>query len=310
MKVFYFGTDTTWANIKSKGQFNRRNACLLSALAQNGKVRQVYAVHRSVPEKLPGRIIKQVFGKNKIKDIFLCFPYPDHWPLANHINSLFALLLWLLQLGYLPSGEDIAWCYWPKGYLLFKRSGARGRLIFDTDHNIVSDPNIPSHLKSERIRLLKEIGQRAEIILSSSRTMIEWYNKLGVRETVLLMNGVDPSRFNNVRATTLDIPTPVIGYVGSLSRWVLYEWLVALAKEQPDWNFIIIGRPVSDDQYKELELFPNVYFLGPKTYQEVPSFMKSFDIALGLYRPHPALDVNSMKLYEYIAAGVPVVSSN
>jgi len=223
---------------------------------------------------------------------------------------LFALLFWLLPLGSLPSGEDIAWCYWPKGYLLFKRSGARGRLIFDTDHNIVSDPNIPSHLKSERIRLLKEIGQRAEIILSSSRTMIEWYNKLGVRETVLLMNGVDPSRFNNVRATTLDIPTPVIGYVGSLSRWVLYEWLVALAKEQPDWNFIIIGRPVSDDQYKELELFPNVYFLGPKTYQEVPSFMKSFDIALGLYRPHPALDVNSMKLYEYIAAGVPVVSSN
>lgn len=50
--------------------------------------------------------------------------------------------------------------------------------------------------------------------------------------------------------------------------------------------------------------------MGPVKADDVPATLKSFDVALNLYRNEPWLDVDSMKLYEYLAVGVPVVSLN
>jgi glycosyltransferase involved in cell wall biosynthesis len=100
-----------------------------------------------------------------------------------------------------------------------------------------------------------------------------------------------------------------IGYCGTLSRWIDYELFAALARRNPQWRFLIIGKPYLTEDWRVLEGLSNVNLLGEKPAAEVAMLIPTFDAALNLYRKHPALDVDSMKLYEYIAAGVPVVST-
>jgi glycosyltransferase involved in cell wall biosynthesis len=257
-----------------------------------------------------GRFFSNFSRSNKTKDIFFSYLIPSDNSIAVKINKWISRLLLLLQVGRFPKKQDVIWCYWPKGYTRFKESGWSGRLIFDSDHNIVDDPNISDRKKPERIELLKKIGAEADLVLSSARSMLQWFKENSKAKTVLLFNGVDPNRFEDISPEKKSIAHPVVGYVGSLSKWIQYDWLERLVQDHSDWHFVIIGKPSNDENYKRFENRPNVHLLGPKNYKEVPSYIKSFDVAIGLYQKHSALDVNSMKLYEYLAAGVPVICSN
>jgi len=88
------------------------------------------------------------------------------------------------------------------------------------------------------------------------------------------------------------------------------ELLKAVAKQRPEWQFIMIG-PVVKIHPKSLPKYPNIHYLGPKKYDELPTYLANWDIALLLFaRNESTRFISPTKTPEYLAAGKPVISTS
>jgi glycosyltransferase involved in cell wall biosynthesis len=110
------------------------------------------------------------------------------------------------------------------------------------------------------------------------------------------------------------IPQPRIGYIGVLSDFkVDFDLALAVARRKPEWHWVFIGEEREGQHnilVRQLRELSNVHFLGYRQYHQLPEYLRGFDAAL-----LPTL-INEytramfpMKYYEYLAAGVPVVST-
>lgn len=111
------------------------------------------------------------------------------------------------------------------------------------------------------------------------------------------------------------ISRPIIGFAGALHSTVDFGLLEKVATERADWSLMLVG-PVEHIARKDSEILGrirrrgNVYYLGAKTPEELPDYIKCFDVALMPYRIGPlTASGDSLKLYEYLACGLPVVST-
>ncbi|MCQ4085235.1 glycosyltransferase [Saccharibacillus sp. JS10] len=128
--------------------------------------------------------------------------------------------------------------------------------------------------------------------------------------TLLLENGVEYDHFSKPTVEPEDlknIPSPRAVYVGALDERLDLKGLKLLAEQKPNIQLVIIG-PISEETKKDFAAFQNLHFLGAKKYPTVPAYLQHCDIALLPLSNHAANAGRSpMKLYEYAAAGLPVV---
>jgi glycosyltransferase involved in cell wall biosynthesis len=102
------------------------------------------------------------------------------------------------------------------------------------------------------------------------------------------------------------LPRPRLGYVGTLARWLDWDAVRAIAAGAPHGSVVLIG-PGSAPRSG---LPPNVRVLGPRPHAALPAALRALDLGLIPFRPSPLVDaVNPVKLYEYLAAGLPVAAS-
>jgi len=313
LRVFYFGADKPWKELVVHG-FRRRNTCLLQGIVNNDDVSRVYVVRQTPRKEIVKQIFKNINTTEKAKDIYVTSLLPERtWiPLSQQINTLFFSFLLLCQTGKRNLSTDIIWVYWIQAYLFARRMNIKGRFLFDVDHNIIDDENLPEDEKNRVTGILTDIAQRSEYILSSSRSMIRWFEERGFSNCLLARNGIDPSRFQKELSVPQDlqkIPGPKLLYVGTLSKWIDTDFFLSLVRRRPDWNFILIGGNYKTDLSEELKFLPNVTLLGFKLADEVPPYMAHVDVGLGMYKDVEWMDVDSMKFYEYLAAGIPVVTT-
>jgi UDP-galactopyranose mutase len=88
------------------------------------------------------------------------------------------------------------------------------------------------------------------------------------------------------------------------------DLLDAVAKSRPDWHFVMIG-PVVKIQSDSLPKHPNIHYLGPKKYEELPAYLSNWDVALLLFaRNESTRFISPTKTPEYLAAGKPVISTS
>jgi len=105
-----------------------------------------------------------------------------------------------------------------------------------------------------------------------------------------------------------DLPGPVLGYFGLISDYVDLELLAAAARRRPAWSFVLLGDVRCDTGV--CTGLPNVHLLGARPYAELPRYCRAFDVGLIPFRMNRLVRaVNPIKLREYLAAGLPVVSS-
>ncbi|MEI7982673.1 MAG: glycosyltransferase, partial [Bacteroidota bacterium] len=109
----------------------------------------------------------------------------------------------------------------------------------------------------------------------------------------------------------LKLPHPVIGYTGALTTIRLdIDILVYIAKARPEWNLALVGPEDEKFVNSELHQLPNVHFFGRKNPEELPGYIKGFDVALNPQIVNPITDVNyPLKIDEYLAMGKPVVAT-
>jgi glycosyltransferase involved in cell wall biosynthesis len=129
-------------------------------------------------------------------------------------------------------------------------------------------------------------------------------------KTTLLPNAVDFERFSSVQNVPRPHEAPLtIGYYGALEDWFYCEIIEALSTQLPDSKIILGGR-VEHPEVERLRALPNVELRGEIPYGHLPAFLSEFDVALIAFRPNPLTRAASpMKMYEYLSAGLPVVST-
>ena len=116
----------------------------------------------------------------------------------------------------------------------------------------------------------------------------------------------------SVHPDIADLPHPIAGYLGNINETFDISLLVLTAANLPDWQFVFIGQIY----LKLTDLHPlhrqsNTHFLGRYPFEDIPSLVKGMDICLLPYANSEFTRYRSpLKLYEYMAAGKAIVSTN
>jgi glycosyltransferase involved in cell wall biosynthesis len=102
---------------------------------------------------------------------------------------------------------------------------------------------------------------------------------------------------------------PIIGYVGGIHRHFDVELLTTMAREKPDWSWVLIG-PLQSP-LRGMKHMPNIHLLGPQTHQKLPNYIRDFDVGIVPYLHNEyTMTVVPTKINEYLAMGKPVVSTD
>lgn len=161
-----------------------------------------------------------------------------------------------------------------------------------------------------------QVVERADIVLTVSDKLQQRFGAIHPN-THLIRNGVDDAFFGTVpqyrRGSDDELRDlegkPVAGYVGGLHDWVDVELLVQAAACCPEINFVVIG-PASPGIEPLLGRQSNIRYLGPRPYSALPAYLAYFSVGLIPFKVNLLNEsTNPIKLYEYLGAGLPVVST-
>jgi UDP-galactopyranose mutase len=105
------------------------------------------------------------------------------------------------------------------------------------------------------------------------------------------------------------LPHPRLGFFGVIDERMDLEILDALAIAHPEWQIVLVG-PVGKLDSATLPRHPNLHYLGPRRYQDLPSFLAGWDLCLVPFAMNEATRYSSpTKSLEYMAAGRQIVST-
>ena len=166
-----------------------------------------------------------------------------------------------------------------------------------------------------------ELISSADVIVATAKHLHD--DVLAERkDAILCPNGVDyvhfsPSRNPQTAQAPKDLQGvlrpghPVIGYYGALARWFDYDLLAEVARRRSEWDFLLIGVDYDNTLHSSGILkVPNVHWLGPRPYSDLPEYLKCFDVATIPFKVNEITHSTSpLKMFEYFAGHKPVVAT-
>lgn len=156
-----------------------------------------------------------------------------------------------------------------------------------------------------------DIIEQADLIFASAQSIYKHLSALHPN-VHLVPNGVDYQHFAGPpNSKPSDMPTSgtVVGYSGAIAPWLDWELLKTSAQNNRDLQFVFIGSLFQLHKFP-LKL-PNVNYLGLKPYRTLPAYLSHFTLGLIPFRlTEMTKGCNPIKLYEYYAAGLPVLATS
>jgi glycosyltransferase involved in cell wall biosynthesis len=211
------------------------------------------------------------------------------------------LLAELLGTRALP--PDV-WLYTPMALDLAQALGA-GRLVYDVMDDLASFANAPDGLVLRQRRLLAE----ADVVFTGGPSLHRGVLRQRTDGVHLFRSGVETGHY--ARSRTLRTPRehPVAGYVGVLDERIDLALVADLVERLPGWTVRMVG-PVAKIDAADLPRHERIEYPGMAAYDELPEVMAGFDVALMPFALNDATrSISPTKTLEYLAAGLPVVST-
>jgi UDP-galactopyranose mutase len=155
----------------------------------------------------------------------------------------------------------------------------------------------------------------ADVVFTGGQTLYE--HKRHCHSNVhAFPSSVDVAHFATARTIQDDpedqasIPHPRLGFFGVIDERLDIDLLGRVAELRPDWHLILVG-PIAKIDPASLPLASNIHYLGAKKYEELPSYLAGWDVALLPFARNEATRfISPTKTPEYLAAGKPVVSTS
>lgn len=163
-------------------------------------------------------------------------------------------------------------------------------------------------------RLEREIVSAADFVLATSGPLAA---RMPAGKTHCVPNVAETERFAvpcQVPGDLDRIPRPRIGYVGNVASYKVDVSLLArVAAARRSWSIVLIGGCGGGDAATDIAALrqqPNVHLLGLRAYDEIPAYVQGLDVGLIPFRRSRVTDASlPLKTFEYLAAGLPVVST-
>ena len=157
----------------------------------------------------------------------------------------------------------------------------------------------------------REALRDSDGFIATSQPVFEHLRGLNPRKPgIVVQNGVELDHFSRPAPEPADlksIPSPRAVYVGSMDARFDFDAVAALARARPGLSVVLIGPAPS---VVPSSLPKNLHLLGPRRYEELPAYLQHATIGLLPLTAQPANRGRSpMKIYEYAAAGLPVLAS-
>lgn len=171
-------------------------------------------------------------------------------------------------------------------------------------------------LPSARLRRIENsLAASAHALVVSSPALAEEWRRRG-HQPVLVPNGCDPELGERVAAATpaadIGLRPPVVGFLGTLSDRIDLGMLEAVADR--GHSLLLVGgrrRTFASVPFERLLARPNVRSVGPRQYSELPAYLRAIDVGIVPYTDDSYNQASfPLKILEYLAAGLPVVSSD
>jgi UDP-galactopyranose mutase len=291
------------------------------------KHKVIYFREWSLKEWVKGILKGKIFRNQRVNANLLVYNFILPLPsLGGKWRSAMSLSKWLSRrktkalIRQTSGGPLILWYYFPMLLeLIDDLEKDHSIVIYECmDNYMALSNNDPEAIKTVALPE-KRLLQKAEIIFYGSQTLMDSRPSYRNRSHHF-PTGVDAEHFAQAmdlhRSLPFDIERikrPILGYWGAVDQRIDYAVLDFCARQRPDWSIVLLG-PIVTISERDLDSFlglPNVHWLGPKTYQELPNYARAFDLCV---LPFKTTDegkyLNPTKTLEYLATGKPIISTS
>jgi len=308
-----------------------RNYNILNKLAKDERIEKIVAVD-FLPigfKKAAKHYLQNILFEPKSAEMIYgdlttaCYQKTDKIYIYTSIDSLFSLKTVAKEQRrvekILNLKNIVFWSYNPM-FVEFIGKLNEKMFIFDTVDNWSEHAGYAKLIKKKKLlQNYQTIAKKADLIFTVSNELKKFYQKFNRTNNVhWIPNGVDFDFFNDEQAIQKEnlisnISEPIIGYFGTIQERVDLELIAKIAKKHLNKKIVLAG-PIWPSIKKQFNLelgdLNNVITTGRIKYQDAPSYINRFDIAIIPHKVDEFIkSTNPMKMYEYLACGKPVVST-
>jgi hypothetical protein len=258
----------------------------------------------------PHQIFRELSKRQYL--VFFLTPNPtgDNASPIRQINENLYLIRDIDILYDLRENPLILWVSWTPN-IVCKEFLQKSRMVYDYIDRLEVFAFYCRLMEADHERLI----QTSDIVITSADNLYSEVKKMR-HDVILMPNGVCIEDFKVEEDEVpkdlkpiIDKGKPIVGYYGSLAKWLDYDLINFACEQCKDLNFVLIG-PGLDDSIKKLRGSDNLFLLGPKKYEALKYYLKHFDVATIPFKINKiAHSTSPIKLFEYMAGEKPIVTT-
>jgi glycosyltransferase involved in cell wall biosynthesis len=256
--------------------------------------------------------LKEIHNINRLIEIdnnlfllksFPWFPFFKKYQFINNIdNSIFLnhLMAVFKEINFKPA---VTWSYMP--FLPGALKEISGKKVYDCVDNHSAYPGFINATFVDELE--RKTVKLSDLVITTNNELKEKISKYG-KNAVVISNGVDWNLFSsNILNGKINIKNRIT-YVGAISEWFDIELVEFIADKFSDYEIILIGPcSINIDRFKTHK---NIKLLGKMKQDAFVPILSESAVAIVPFRINELTKkVDALKIYEYLAAGVPVVST-
>jgi UDP-galactopyranose mutase len=242
--------------------------------------------------------------------VYVCEPHTQSRASGFHDDQIEVMQKLVAQLVEQEElGNYAVWFYTPMALPLIRSLSPRV-IAYDCMDELSAFLNAPKQLIQRERALL----QQADVVFTGGPSL---YRAKADRHPSVYCyaSSVDRTHFANAARAGEDhpdqrgIPAPRLGFFGVIDERLDLPLLAALADARPEWHIAMVG-PVVKISSASLPRRANIHYLGQRAYEELPQFLRGWDVCLLPFALNASTRyISPTKTLEYMAAGKPIVST-